>query len=158
MSRVECVGCSPPVVNACLAVSSCWRLVHVSTCQYIYIYIYIVCYFPMRQLYDNFIVVLKKLAHIRINCVGGLPPWNTIVGGIPPCQHEWVGGVPPWKTIVGGIPPEHYLVVFVLCSSLLLSFMISSMLFPSTLLAHCGSGCQHASGGVWSGGRVGNPP
>ena len=80
--------------------------------------------------------------------VGGFPPWTTIVGGIPPWQHEWVGGVPPWKTIVGGIPPEHYLVVFVLCSSLLLSFMISSMLFPSTV--NQGQACRiRVSAWIW---------
>ena len=37
------------------------------------------------------------------------------------------------RHVVGGIPPLHYVVVFVLCSSLLLSIMISSMLFPSTM-------------------------
>ena len=31
------------------------------------------------------------------------------------------------RDVVGGIPPLHYVVVFVLCSSLLLSFMISRM-------------------------------
>ena len=56
------------------------------------------------------------------------------------------------RHVVGGIPPLRYVVVFVLCSSLLFAFMISSMqyigLFPSTLLAHGGSGCQ--LGAVWS--------
>jgi hypothetical protein len=42
MSRVKCVGGSPPVVDACLAVSSCWRLPPFN------VSVYIVCYFPMR--------------------------------------------------------------------------------------------------------------
>ena len=31
----------------------------------------------------------KKVIHVFIR-----------VGGLPPCQHEWVGGFPPWKTFV----------------------------------------------------------
>ena len=46
----------------------------------------------------------KKVIHVFIR-----------VGGLPPCQHEWVGGFPPWNTNVGGIPPLPYFVLVVLC-------------------------------------------
>ena len=52
------------------------------------------------------------------------------------------------RHVVGGIPPLHYVVVFVLCSSLLLSFMISSMLCPGTVSQ--GQACRiRVSAWIW---------
>ena len=98
-----CCECLP---RCFVMLAACTRFnVSVYIYIYIHIYIYIVCYFPMRQLYDNFIVVLNVLAHIRIqNCnerTNALAEFRFVstnelaasrlvstirVGGIPPQQ------------------------------------------------------------------------